>query len=93
MTERVPLGATWYRARFGWNFEIEPVLVSKCTDMSVWIGGHRRARTGTWENYFQTWDEAHAQLLKTAEARVQNARDELQRANDKLGNVKGMRKP
>ena len=42
---------------------------------------------------FDTWDEAKEFLIRGAEAGVNNARLQLQRAQDKLGCVKGLKPP
>lgn len=53
----------------------------------------RRNKYSTTENYFDTWEDAHAFLLAEAESRAQGVRVELQRAISYLGSVKGMKKP
>lgn len=85
-----PLGSTWYRTR--WN-KIEPVTVQKFTSGSVWIDGRRNARVIEWQGHFQTWEEAHAHLLSQANLDVLQARNALQRAQDVLGNIRGMKRP
>lgn len=45
------------------------------------------------DSIYDTWDLAHAALLKSAEQLVLSARNRLAKAHDELGNVKGLRKP
>ncbi len=45
------------------------------------------------DNYFDSWDEAHAFLLRAAEARLFGARRSLEAAQGHHGNVVGMKKP
>lgn len=85
--------STWYKARHG-RPEILAAEVERSSESSVWIGGKRSARLShDWYCYFPTWDEAHAHLIREAEADVQQARLRLDRANGALGNVKGMKRP
>lgn len=81
---------------------IEAVQVERETAAAVWIkswtfkgagtGPERRHnKRSTYENYFDTWDEAKAFLLDAAEQQVVNARGRLERATGHLGNVKGMK--
>jgi hypothetical protein len=84
---------------------IEPVQVEKETTAAIWFkdwtfaGGpgsgelRRHLKRTSYENYFDTWDEAKAFLFAEAEAAVFNARRQLERANAHLGNVKGLRQP
>ena len=51
------------------------------------------ARTSRYDNYFDTWEQAHSYLLGRAENRLNAAHLELQKAQDECGNVKGMKKP
>lgn len=88
------MSGTWYRAEIGgFAPTIKPVEVERETESSVWIAGRRNAKRSEWRNYFQTWDDAHALLMSDAAERVAEARKRLQHANDRLGNVKGMKRP
>lgn len=66
---------------------------TRSTLESVWVCGRRRARTTRHTQYFDSWDEAYAALLRRAEEEVAAARLKLDKANVFLGNVKGMVKP
>jgi hypothetical protein len=81
--------------RVPWRVEakITPVEVERETESSVWINGNRRAKITEWDTFHDTWDEAHAHLLKHAEQQAQSARRNLEAANGSLGNVKGMKRP
>jgi hypothetical protein len=81
----------WYRA---WDTfsEIRPVTVEKFTDNTVWIAGRRHARKTDGVAYYPNWEDAHAFLVRKAEAELQYARVALQRAQGKHGNVVGMKR-
>lgn len=53
----------------------------------------REAKHGEFAQYHDTWTSAHAYLLDKAADKVLAARDLLKRANDKIGNIKGMKPP
>lgn len=53
----------------------------------------RHLKESGYEQFHDSWEEAHAYLMKQAEEKLLSARRSLQRAQDELGNVKGMRKP
>lgn len=80
----------WYEAKFR---NIDKVEVERATEQSVWIKGGRNARMTDWRSFFPTWDEAHAWLISGAEHEVSEARQTLQYANDRLGNIKGLKHP
>jgi hypothetical protein len=91
------MSETWFRTG-GWKQLIEPVQVERHTDQSVWIGGKRRARTtfsysDGEEGIFPTWTEARDQLLANAQSKVESLRRQLEAANGKLGNIKGLKEP
>lgn len=79
--------------------EIKRVECARETDVSVFVAvgngaiERREAKESRGQKYCNSWDEAHAYLLRLAEARVQSARFALDRANGALGNIKGMKKP
>jgi hypothetical protein len=84
-----------YRA---YDKNIEPVKVVRETDKKVFfissigITRHEAKRSHYW-NWFDTWEEARKFLLDEATAKVNQARNALQRAHDELGNIKGMKPP
>lgn len=84
MTERT----TWRVAA-----KITEVEVERETKTSVWINGNRRNKITEWDIFHDSWDAAHAHLMKRAQELANKARRELETANGALGNVKGMKKP
>lgn len=85
---KVSLG--WYKVSLGWQM-ISPVEIEKETESSVWINGCRRAKISTYENYFDSWDDAKQFLMDHAQKRVDSLRLQLERANGELGNIKGLK--
>jgi hypothetical protein len=72
--------------------EIEAIeIVEETKKFLVLPDGRREAKTSRNCEYHNTWAEAHAALLKKAEAQVAQVRHRLQEANGLLGNVKGMK--
>ena len=92
---------TWYKTDNYVSTKITPVRVVKETAAQItiaveWCGNcseRRVAKSGQYECYFPTWDEAWAYLMKVAERKVLDARQALEHANSIHGNVKGMRRP
>lgn len=80
-------GTYWLRAK------IEEVEIEKETESSVWVKGRRNIKFSRLEVYHDTWEKAHAYLLRIAEEQTAQARRRLEEANGALGNVKGMKKP
>ena len=76
-----------------WGRLIELVEVEKETEASVWIEGRRSAKRSSYENYFDTFDEAKAFLTEYAEQILTNARKSLEHAQEFAGNVRGLRVP
>jgi hypothetical protein len=82
-----------YRTR-GLSFPgIDAIEVERETEHCVWINGRKSNKVGSWENYHDTWEQAHAFLLAEAQAALDIARNRLQQAQDTYGNVKGMNPP
>ena len=74
--------------------EIEEVEVIRETKQSVFLpSGSMRRKQSEIEEYYDTWEAAHAALTIKAERQVAAARRALESANAFAGNVKGMRKP
>lgn len=77
---------------------ITPVNVVKETACRVTISYERygkvyeqiRNKEGT---FFESWDAAKAHLVSLAQARVDNAKHSLKYAEDRLGNMKGLKAP
>ncbi len=77
--------------------EIEAVEVSRETDKYVFVLFRNRKverkelKISDWNEYYDTWEDAHAALTLDAEWKVKNARRNLELANSYVGNIKGMR--
>ena len=76
----------------GWGQDlIEAVEVEKETDKSVWIDGNRSAKRSGYNNYFDSWGEAHLFLLDKAGRKLDSAKFSLQRAQGEYENIKGLK--
>lgn len=53
----------------------------------------RESKRSDFNNWFDTWDEAHSFLMKHAQLTVDNLRKNLEGANGALGRIKGMPAP
>jgi len=80
-----------YKADRSWNPKITTIQADKETESSVWINGRMSRKMASCEAYFDTWDGAKAWLLEWAEDNAASARRNLESANAKLGNVKGIK--
>lgn len=80
---------TWFEVC---GYRILPVQIERSTASSVWIRGSRYSRTG-WRSYFPTWAEAHAHCVEKVEAELAAARRQLEYAQGRHGQVKGMKPP
>lgn len=76
-----------------WGTTIEPVQVEKETVSSIWIDGRRSAKRSSYENYFDTWDEAKEFLTEYANSVLATARRSLETAHGFAGNVRGLKAP
>jgi hypothetical protein len=84
---------TWFRTS-SWSRTIDPVTVVKFTDGTVWTSQNsRHKRRSSHENWFQSWDEAHAFLLSEAEEMVRLDKTRLMRSEGKLEEIKAMVRP
>lgn len=92
------MNQVWYKTK-RYSPKIEPVSVVKNTEKTVTLAPtqyfrERRAdRMGQYEQYWRTWEDAHAYLVGRSEGELTSARRALQAAQDFHGNVKGMKKP
>ena len=78
---------------------IEEVQALRETEKCVYLPSNRRghteereAKVSEWHEYYDTWEDAHAALVKDAEQRLGNARRTLDLAQSHAGNVRGMRR-
>jgi len=82
-----------YATGYTYNKLIEKVEIERETESSVWIKGIRKGkRTHDWHNFFDTWEEAHNFLLDNSESDLKSARNRLSTAQDRNGNIKGLKK-
>lgn len=75
-----------------WGLEsIVKVEIEKETEKCVWVNGRRSAKRSEFEQYHNTWKEAHAYLMVIAEGKLNSARLALERAQGNYGNIKGLK--
>lgn len=79
-----------YRTR--WD-QIERIECERETKSSVFINGQRQAKTSSYESFHDSWEAAHAFLFDKQRLLVERLRRQLEVANGKLGNIKGMKPP
>jgi hypothetical protein len=70
---------------------IESVEIEKETEKCVWIKGSRMNKYSGYYIFHDSWMEAKAHLLARAERNLESARRSIQRAQDDLGNIKGLK--
>ena len=76
----------------GWGKSlIETVTIDRESGASVWVNDRRMAKSSSYKNYFDTWEEAKNFLVSRAETDIKYARARLEAANSKLGNIKGLK--
>lgn len=85
-----------YKARINKRFcckdEIEEVEIDKETDKSVWINGVRNAKRTEWANYYDTWEDAHNDLMRHQQRHVESLYRQFQASDKMLIKIKGMTK-
>lgn len=86
--------------RTGLSAKIERIEVERETESCVWFtprwssgGPVKHLKRTSYENYFDTWREAHAHLLAHATASLECARLHLAEAQVRHGNIVGMKPP
>lgn len=70
---------------------ISAIDVERETDQSVWINGRRQAKASNYEAIYDSWTEARDALLHKAEHSLQSRQAQLQRAQDELEHIKGLK--
>lgn len=100
------MNETWFKTE-SYSIKISTVCVVKVTEKTVTVRSkvfqigkgpekfhERRAdKRSTHDNFFPTWEEAHAHLLDRTERQLESVRRRLALAQSEHGNVKGMKKP
>ena len=84
---------TWYRASNWGSPDIVPVQVERESDSSVWIKGRVHRKYSNSEEYFTTWEKAHAYLCGEVTIERDRAFRELERHELRLANIKSVKKP
>ncbi len=83
-----------YRTRYN---AIEVVAVLRETKKQVVLRAKngarqiREAKVSGWSNWHDTWEDAHAFLLRNAEQSVEHLRIRLDRAKGELAQIRGMK--
>lgn len=63
------------------------------SDPNLWRGKEQRcAKRSSYENYWDTWEEAHKYLMENAERNLESAKNSLSRAESRLKEVKNLKK-
>ncbi len=76
--------------------KIEAMEVERETDKQVVLPAkngypsRRENKVSDWRNWHDTWEAAHAFLVANAQRDIDSLRKQLERANGKLGQIKGM---
>jgi hypothetical protein len=77
--------------------QIDAYKCAKETTSFVWLTGVHSGNNLTQKkkdgDVFDTWEEAHAELTRRADARLNAARRQLEQAQGFAGNVRGMKPP
>lgn len=79
-----------YKTRWG---GVEPVEVEGETEKFVIIQGRREAKRSEWSCYFDSFEEAKAHLVASAENAVTDAEQRLSAANKELALVLDLVEP
>jgi len=88
-----------YRAAWSHSPRIEVFEVEKETKLTVSYSPYKNCRArrerkiSDDHGWFDSFDEAKAALVAELEQKVVRVRENLQHANDRLGNAKGLRNP
>lgn len=76
--------------------KIEPVECDSANDRWVFFvtkvsrKRRRKAKRSTWDNYFDTWDEAHAFLIEKAERSLMSLEYAIEREKKTLNELRAM---
>ena len=85
-----------YKTSGGWRWSldarIDEVEVERETEHSVWINGRVNRKISDFCVYHDTWETAHNYILKHAQRRLDNKRNEYQRAKNVLLSIETMSK-
>lgn len=79
--------------------KIKQVEVIRETEAFVYLPGYqggkerREAKVSKYDQYHDSWNEAHQYLTGKAQEEVDAIRRRLEQAKGKLGNIKGLKNP
>lgn len=79
--------------------KIEVVECERETDLCVWVKqgfkneARRSNKRSSYENYFDSFQEAKDFLIAQGDSQVRHARRRLEEAQSYLGNAKGLKEP
>jgi len=77
----------WFRiSRWSWKPMIDAVEVERVTEHFVYVNGRRQARG----DFFQTWEEAKAEMVREARRKVEAAATSLAHAQKELAEREAM---
>ena len=101
MDQKEQLSLPLVKFKTGYSADnIERVEVLRETAQCVYLPSHcpgkterRDAKRSEYTQYHDTWAEARAYLMQKAQTAVIAARRNLELANARLGNIKGMKPP
>jgi hypothetical protein len=85
-----------YKARisnYAFINDIDAVECERETESSVFINGRRNLKRSSYDNFYDTWGEAHAALLANAQRLVEQRRKDMARSEASLLAIQAMVKP
>jgi hypothetical protein len=82
-----------YKANIGYTPRVEIVECERETASCVWINGRKSNKRSSYENFFDTFEEAKQCCIDDCEKTVASARHRLEGATGRLGNAKGLKDP
>lgn len=76
-----------------WKPSIEAVEVEKETAQSIWIDGRRIAKLSSYDNYFDSFDDAKNFLCELAKQEISKHRKRLESAQQSLETIRNLAEP
>lgn len=89
-----------YEVKSSYRVEVVAHECNKETDKCLWVKSvwgarenwTRRARKSEGSEFFETWESAHAEAIRIAERKLEQARQRLDEARSQLETVKALRR-
>jgi len=82
-----------YKVCFGIG-NVAPVIAKITTDRetltSVWVGGRRSPKRSSYDNYYDTWEEAHSALIAVQGRQIDSLDSKLRYAKKVFDEVLAM---